>query len=375
MPQRASTASSTDVLGKRALNRALLERQMLLRRVRMPAYEALERLVGMQSQVPQSPYVGLWTRLEGFDPQELSALVAERRAVRIALMRSTIHLVTDRDCRTLRPFVEPAMDRWLRNTYRKRLAGIDMDALEAAGRALVDEEPRTFAELGARLAERWPEHDPDALAQAIRGLVPLVQVPPRGLWGGSGLAKHTSAEHWLGRPLDPPAAPDDIILRYLAVFGPASVADAQAWSGLTGLRAAVERLRPRLRTFRGEDGAELFDLPDAPLPEPDTPAPLRFLPEYDNTLLSHAGRARILAPEHRSLTFMMNGMKAAVLLDGFVGATWKIAKEGRTAVLTVDPFAPLAPADRVALEEEGMALLRFAAADAEDHEVRFGAPS
>jgi hypothetical protein len=373
MPQRTSTASSTDVLGKRALNRALLERQMLLRRVRMPAYEALERLVGMQSQVPQSPYVGLWTRLEAFDPQELSALVAERRAVRIALMRSTIHLVTDRDCRTLRPFVQPAMDRWLRNTYRKRLAGIDMDALEAAGRALVDEEPRTFAELGALLAERWPEHDPEALAQAVRGLVPLAQVPPRGLWGGSGLAKHTSAEHWLGQPLDEQVNPDDIVLRYLAVFGPASVADAQAWSGLTGLRAAVERLRPRLRTFRGEDGAELFDLPDAPLPEPDTPAPLRFLPEYDNTLLSHAGRARILAPEHRSLTFMMNGMKAAVLLDGFVGATWKIAKEGRTAVLTVDPFAPLAPADRVALEEEGMALLRFAAADAEDHEVRFGA--
>lgn len=366
-------ATSTELLGRRALNRALLERQMLLRRARMPAYEALERLVGMQSQVPQSPYVGLWTRLEEFDPQELSALVAERRAVRIALMRSTIHLVTDRDCRTLRPFVQPAMDRWLRNTYRKRLAGIDMDALQAAGRALVDEEPRTFAELGALLTERWQEHDADALAQAIRGLVPLVQVPPRGLWGGSGLAKHTSAEHWLGRPLDARVDPDEVILRYLAVFGPASVADAQTWSGLTGLRAAMERLRPRLRTFRGEDGAELFDLPDAPLPDPETPAPLRFLPEYDNTLLSHADRARILAPEHKSLTFMMNGMKAAVLLDGFVGATWKIAKEGRTAVLTVDPIAPLAPADRAALEEEGMALLRFATADAEDHEVRFGA--
>jgi hypothetical protein len=266
------------------------------------------------------------------------------------------------------------MDRWLRNTYRKRLADVDMDALEAAGRALVDEEPRTFAELGARLAERWPEHDADALAQAIRGLVPLVQVPPRGLWGGSGLAKHTSAEHWLGRPLDAQVDPDEIILRYLAVFGPATVADAQTWSGLTGLRAAVERLRPRLRTFRGEDGAELFDLPDAPRPNPETPAPLRFLPEYDNTLLSHADRARILAPEHKSLTFMLNGMKAAVLLDGFVGATWKIAKEGRAAVLAVEPFAPLAPADRNALEEEGMALLRFAAADAEDHVVRLAAP-
>jgi hypothetical protein len=189
---------SGDVLNRRALNRALLERQLMLRRSNLSAAEAIEHLVGMQAQVPTTPYLGLWTRLEGFRPAELSELIETRAAVRIALQRSTIHLVTARDCLAIRPVVQPVLD-----AFPKRLSGLDATGLAAAGRALVEEQPRTFAELGALLAADW-DREPADLASAVRALVPLVQVPPRGLWRRSGQARHTSTEAWLGRP-DPSA--------------------------------------------------------------------------------------------------------------------------------------------------------------------------
>jgi Winged helix DNA-binding domain len=372
---RASAApkqGSADVLGARALNRATLERQMLLSRHRLSALEAVERLVGMQSQAPIPPYFGLWTRLEGFAHEELSRLVREREVVRIALMRSTIHLVSARDCRGLRPLMQPVLERAFLGTYGKHLADVDADALAAAGRALVEEEPRTFAELGARLAERWPGREPAALSGAVRTRVPLVQVPPRGLWGESGQAAHTSAEAWLGGPLDAEPSPEEMVLRYLAAFGPASVKDAQVWSGLTRLREVVEPLRPRLRTFRDERGAELFDLPDAPRPHADTPAPPRFMAEWDNLFLSHADRARVVPERHRARIFTINGvMPATVLVDGFVAGIWKIARSRGAATLLIEPLDPLAAADRDALAEEGARLLAFAASDAETHDIQF----
>jgi hypothetical protein len=377
MPARSSSKSQSttgEVLSQRALNRALLERQMLLRRAAISVDEALERLVGMQAQASNPPYLGLWTRLEGFRLEDLAQRIRDRRAVRIALMRSTIFLVTARDCLALRPVLAAELERWGMSVFGKQAAGMDLGELAAAGRALVEEAPRTFQELGPLLAERWPDADRPALGNLVRNLVPLVQVPPRGVWGEGGPAAHTTAEAWLGRPLDAETAPDEMVMRYFAAFGPASVRDAQHWCGLKRLGEVVDRLRPRLRAFRGESGAELFDLPDAPRPDADTPAPARFLPEFDNVLLSHAERTRIISEPDRKRVFTVNGIiRATILVDGFVRGMWKIEREGGTAALVIHPFEKLAPADRAALEEEGGRLVRFAAEDAARWDVRFEA--
>jgi hypothetical protein len=272
MPPESSANASTSqsghasesVLGRRALNRALLERQMLLRRQKLSAFDAIERLVGMQAQVPQAPYIGLWTRLADFEPDELSGLVSDRRAVRASLMRATIHLVTDRDFLALRPAMQPVLEQdvYRNATYGKEhLAAVDVDAVLAAGKALLEARPGTAAELRRSLGPRWPGRDAAALAYAVRGLLPLVHVPPRGLWGESGPVALTTAESWLGQSVARVCRPDEIILRYLAAFGPATVADARTWSGLVGLREVFERLRPRLVSFRDERGRELFDVP------------------------------------------------------------------------------------------------------------------
>lgn len=364
---------SGDVLGQRALNRALLERQLLLRRRELPAAEAIEHLVGMQAQVPKAPYVGLWTRLERFQTDELAALISDRSVVRASLMRATIHLVTARDCLALRPVVQPVLDRdvYRNSTYgRERLAGLDIEAVLAAGRELMEDRPRTNAELRRQLGARWPERDAASLAYAVRGLLPVVHVPPRGIWGASGPIALTTVEAWLGQSVEPGREPDEMILRYLAAFGPATAGDIRTWSGLTGLREVIERLRPRLRTFTDERGRELLDVPDSPLPDPDIPAPPRFLPEYDNALLSHYDRARIVPDEHRKRVVTSLG-KPTVLLDGLVAGFWKTEKTRDKAALEIQSLEPLTRKDRESLSEEGERLLRFVAGDDETLEVRF----
>ena len=212
-----------EVLSRRALNRALLARQHLLERQAGPALAMVEHLVGLQAQAPFPPYYGLLARLDGFRPEDLAGLLVSRDVVRIALMRGTIHLVSADDALTLRPLVQPVLDRGLASNWAKRLAGADLAAVVTAGRALTSEQPLTFAELGAALTKTWPDHPADALAQAVRALVPLVQVPPRAVWGRSGLARHTPADVWLGRPLADRPSLQVMVERYLAAFGPASV--------------------------------------------------------------------------------------------------------------------------------------------------------
>jgi hypothetical protein len=369
----------TDTLNLRALNRALLARQMLLCPAPLPAgadrgeavIGMVEHLAGLQAQAPFPPYFGLWSRLAGFQPADLAELLVSRRVVRIALMRSTIHLVSARDCLTFRPLVQPVLDRSLPAVFGKQFASLDAGALAEAGRALVDAEPRTFSELGDLLAQDWPGHAPTALAQGIRTLVPLVQVPPRAVWGAAGQARHTSAEAWLGRPLDPGPSVDVLVTRYLAAFGPATVADVQAWSGLTRLGEVVDRLRAGLRAFRDERGRELFDLPDAPRPGADTPAPVRLVAEFDNLILSHADRARVVSDDNRLRLYSRNGIfPGTVLLDGFVAGMWRLTRSRRTAVLTVELFGSASSRDRDAVGEEAQRLLGFAA-PGNAHEIRF----
>jgi hypothetical protein len=343
----------------------------------MPAADAIAHLIGMQAQAPNPPYVGLWTRLEGFRPGELAGLLEDRKAVRTALMRSTVHLVTADDCLMLRPLLQPALDRALAATrFGRDVAGLAAAEVTAAVvTILAAAGPLTPKELGAALAERWPDRDPDSLVNAARSWMPLVQVPPRGIWGVGGQTRYAASESWLGRPVDAEADPDTVVRRYLAAYGPATVKDVQTWSGLTRLREVLERLRPGLRVLRDEDGNELFDVPDAPLPGPDTAAPVRFLPEFDNILLSHANRTRVIDPAHQPLIFTRNGIiRSTFLVDGFVHGRWNIAQSRDEATLTLEPFTALTARQRNALSGEGERLLSFAAEGAASYDIRFEPP-
>lgn len=369
------TTDSTRTLGLRELNRATLARQHLLERVSMPALDMVRHLAGLQAQHPMSSYFTLWTRIADFDPGELVGLMTDRKVVRIVLMRSTIHTVTADDCLAWRPLLDPMLDRWTRTSHGKGYAVADRDELTRLGRKFVDEEPRTFAEVGAYLGERWPDGQPNALAQALRAWAPLVQVPPRGLWGRSGPIAHTTAEHWLGRPLDPEPSIDAMVLRYLAALGPATAKDVQVWCGLTRLKPVLDRLRPQLVAFRDPEGRELFDLPDAPRPDADTPAPVRFIADFDNLTLSHEDRSRVASKAwHQWGIAQGNMLWGGVLVDGFGRAAWRIERTKDTATLLVssgpEPKHAL-KAHREEIEAEGRRLLAFAAGDREKHRITF----
>lgn len=382
MPAR--TAPRLKVMDARALNRATLARQLLLRRHRLSAEEVIEHLVGLQAQVPTDPYLTLWSRIQGFRPAELAGLLESRRAVRCGLMRGTIHLVTARDCLGLRPHMQPIYDRvyGTGKAFGGKL-GADLEAVKRACRELLAEKPRTRGEVRKLLTERWPQHDPEALSFCLP-TIPVIQIPPRGVWGRSGAARWALTEQWLeGRP--PVAYPiDEVVLRYLAAFGPATVADVRQWCGLSGLKEVVERLRPRLVTFRDSKGRELFDLPEAPRPDPETPAPVRFFAEFDNVFLSHHDRSRMAPQRFRDgmssvwLANQAGGIPTGYgrpeyvpvnwsmfAVDGFLSGTWKLVKGREEARLLLRPMIRLNDAQSAELLDEARRMLEFQSGD--DH--------
>jgi hypothetical protein len=341
-------------LTTRAVGRATLARQLLLERAGLPVVVATKRLFGLNAQDPNLPYLALWSRLSPFEIGDLTAAIEDGSLVRSALMRATQHVVSAADFRLVRPLIAPLLRRAQRNAFGRRTAGVDLDALVAeAGALLADGRVLTRPELGRRLAVRWPGTEPAALGWSVQYLLPVVHPAPSGTWNVRGPTPFARA--------DVPARsdPEELVWRYLAAFGPASVPDVRAWSGISGLREVFDRMRPRLRRVTDEHGRELFDLPDAPIPSGDEPAPVRLLPEFDAPLLAFADRTRIMTDEVRRRVCVGDAVAATVLVDGTVAATWSVARADDAAVLTVRPLRPLARADRDEVEAEARRLLAF----------------
>lgn len=355
----------------RELNRATLARQMLLERKELSVPDAVARLVGLQAQVSSPPYIGLWTRLRDFRREDLTKSLERRQVVRAALMRSTLHLMTAGDYLLLRQAIQPALVRGLSAFFGQRAKDLDVEKLVAAAREALQERPLAQGELRDVLSEVGPDRDVAALAYTVRTYLPMVQIPSGGRWGYSNRPPYALPESWLGGSVSEDAHPRELLRRYLAAFGPATAQDAQAWSGLTRLKEPIKALKPELRVFTDERGKELLDLPGAPLPPPDTPAPARFVPEYDNLVLSHADRTRVISDEYRKAVFLTAGrVRATILLDGFVAGVWKIEKSRNMATLVIEPFERLSRQDRDYLTEEGEKLVRFVGDDVKAHSVR-----
>lgn len=360
-------------LSLRELNRATLARQLLLERSTLSVPAAVERLVGMQAQLPVAPYVGLWTRLQNFRREDLARAIENHTIVKATLMRATLHLFTARDYVRFRTTLQPALSNAQELIFKRgRDKGLDEARVLSVTKAFIAEKPRTFAEISAMLAELMPDVDVGAMRYTARTNLPLIQVPVSTGWSYPATPAFTLAEQWLADPISAEEDFRGLIFRYLAALGPASVSDMQAWSGFVKLKDAVEKLKPDLQAYRDEQGQELLDLPDMSFPPAETPAPVRFLPEYDNLLRSHNKRTRVLADEYRSRVYL-SGLRVAatILVDGFVSGTWTSEKKKGTASLVIEPFAPLPKQMRSALADEAEQLIRFVEPDAKTYEVRF----
>lgn len=359
------------ILKLRELNRAILSRQMLLESAKITVPAAIERLVGLQAQLASAPYVGLWTRLDKFTREDLAKLIEDRTIIKATLMRGTLHLFTADDYLRFRTTMRPLLEAGASAITKQFGAEFNLEKLLAAARKFIAEKPRTFAEISEMVTALMPSVEVGPLRYSVRTHIPLVQVPISTGWSYSSKPEFTLAETWIGRKISVKDNLPELVKRYLAVFGPASVTDAQTWLGMK-LKDTFEKLRPELQVYRDEGRRELFDLPDMKLPAEDVPAPIRFLPEFDNLLLSHSNRTRVVADEYRSKVYLPAlRVAATILVDGFVRGAWKVEKTKTAAVLVITPFEKLTKKDRAALTEEGERLVRFVEANAKSFEVRF----
>jgi hypothetical protein len=367
-----SAKNAEPVLSPRALNRATLARQLLAARERIGVVAAIERLAGLQAQVPKPPFIGLWTRIEGFERAQLATALAKKLVVRTTAMRGTLHLLGTRDYLALRGALQPGLSAGMRSILRERAGELDVEGLCSFASKLFDSRPRTFEALRDELRAGFPKLDERAAAYAVRTHLALVQVPTDDPWSFPASADFATAREWLGKTPGVAVDPAPLIRRYLAAFGPASVADAQTWSGLAGLRDAFEELRDELVVFRDARKRELFDLVDAPRPPEVAPAPPRFLPEFDNLVLAHDDRSRFMDDEHRPRIVTKNlRVLATFLIDGRVAGTWTIERKKSAATLMIEPFGKLAKSEREALGLEGERLLAFTDPDADRRTLRF----
>jgi hypothetical protein len=366
-------------LSARQLNRAMLARQLLLERSTLPLTDALEHVAGLQTQYAPSGYLGLWSRLHAFRRDALTEALEERRAVQATLLRATIHLVSADDYVLFAEATRRTRREWLLRVQRAQLAGIDLDAVADRVRAHLADGPRRNADMVRLLAA---DGYPRLAWVGVGSWIDLVRVPPSGTWERRRADLYGLADEWLASspgspressPGSPPASshagarssrrPTEaeglahLVGRYLGGFGPAPLADLANWAGVpaTLLRPVLGTLE--LRRYRDEAGRELLDLADAVLPDPETPAPVRFLPTWDATLLVHARRTRILPEEHRSRVFNTKTPHSVptFLVDGAVAGTWSYVK-GRVVLA---PFGDLAPKAEAALHEEAERLAAF----------------
>jgi hypothetical protein len=338
------------VLTLKELNRATLARQLLLERRALPVVRALERVAGLQAQWGPAPYVGLWTRVAGFRRAKLERALERRQAVRAVLMRGTIHLVSLADYGRFGAAV--GTPPWLRPEAAE-LGDELHDAICAFGAS-----PRTRQEIFAYLAsEHGIERErAEQVWYALRIRGRLTHAPETGFWKTSGRTHYLHIAHD-AKPTEP--ARVELVRRYLGAFGPATRADISEWSGLRvrDLEPALDALEPLLR-FRDERGRQLVDLPRAPRPPAGTPAPVRLMPRFDNLVLSHKDRNRVLADEHRGLVIDGGWVKSTFLVDGFVAGTWEV-EGGR---IRLEPFAPLPRTAKRGLEAEASSLEAWLAA-------------
>jgi hypothetical protein len=360
------------VMTPKALNRALLARQMLLAREKAPALGLVERLVGLQAQQARPPFVGLWSRLEDFRREELLKLLNTRKVVRATLMRATLHLMSARDYVAFRPALQPMLSLGMKSVLRDRANDLNLDEVLSSARMLFDSRPSTFAELRRNLAKAFPNADERAMGYAVRTYLPLVTTPDDSTWGFRTDCSFALAESWIGKSLMDRDQTESLLLRYLEAFGPATAADVKTWSGLQGAQPVLDALRPKLLVFRDERKRELFDLPHALRPEEDTPAPPRFVAAFDNLILSHVDRSRIVPAEHRPRVVTKNlQVLPTFLVDGFVAGTWGSKLSRNAATLTISPFVRLAKPLKAELSDEAEKLVRFIEPEAKHFEVEF----